>query len=211
MKAARKKARKNSVRSHRHSARDSYYHSKNKTEKRSIDRMIRVNVRAPNVRVTTPAPQVSVHTPIPTVQIEAPKPLIIPPPIVHVDVEKEENTEEASFHALRKELRKCKKENQSIELILTSDWGPDSRDYRRGTLVRVDEGLIELRSCATLPGNGQSILIPLNRIVAVIPNLQNPSEEAATKASEATRKAEPVLFPFVERTGEQIDRHLASG
>lgn len=104
--------------------------------------MLRVNVRAPNVRVTTPAPHVSFNTPIPTVQVEAPtvqieatKPLVIPAPIVQVEVEKEESAE--------------------------------------------DEGMIELHSCGSLPNNGRSILIPLNRIVAIIPNLQLPAMETA--------------------------------
>ena len=190
MKAARKKGRRYS------------------TGKRHAHRMLRVNVRAPNVRVTTPAPHVSVNTPIPTVQIEAPKPLVIPAPIVQVDVEKEESAEDASLYALRKELRKCKKENQIVELILTTDLGPEGRDYRRGTLVRVDEGMIELHSCASLPNNGQSILIPLNRIVAIIPNLQLPAMETAP---EQPTMGEAVPFSLVERTGERHDRHLASG
>lgn len=197
MKAARKKGRRYS------------------TGKRHAHRMLRVNVRAPNVRVTTPAPHVSVNTPIPTVQveaptvqIEAPKPLIIPAPIVQVDVEKEESAEDASLYALRKELRKCKKENQIVELILTTDLGPEGRDYRRGTLVRVDEGMIELHSCASLPNNGRSILIPLNRIVAIIPNLQLPAMETAP---EQPTMGEAVPLSLVERTGERHDRHLASG
>lgn len=184
MKAARK-VQANSTYSRRRAARAPRKPSARKIGKASAQRMLRVNVRAPSVRVTTPAPHVSVTAPAPTVQVEAPtvqikapKPLIIPAPIVKVDVEAEERADEISLKGLRRELRKCMQENQIVELILTTDWGPDSRSYRIGTLMRVDEGLLELRTQPSAPTQGSSILIPLNRIVAIIPGPPLPATEA---------------------------------
>ncbi|MGG1661522.1 hypothetical protein [Brevibacillus sp. NRS-1366] len=205
----------NSTNLHRRSARAPRNLSTNKLVKANDQRMLRVNVRAPNVHFTAPVPHVSVTAPTPsvqveapTVQIQAPKLVIIPAPIVKVDVEAEESTDEVSLKGLRKELRKCMKENQIVELILTTDWGPDSRSYRMGTLVRVDEGLIELRTHASLPNKGGSILIPLNRIVAIIPNLQVPAQVAVP---ESMKETESVPLKLVESSGERNDRHLASG
>lgn len=178
MKAARKKA-----------ARAPRKRSASKTVKTDAQRMLRVNVRAPSVRVRTTAPNVQVEAP--TVQIKAPKPLIIPAPIVKVDVEAEERPDEICLKGLRRELRKCMQDSQSVELILTSDWGPDSRSYRVGTLVRVDEGLLELRTQPSAQTHGGRIMIPLNRILAIIPGPRLPATEAEASSP-----------PFVERTGE---------
>ncbi|MED4750014.1 hypothetical protein [Brevibacillus choshinensis] len=182
-----------------------------------LNRFLRVNVRAPKVHVTTPTPQVSVSASVPTVQVEAPsvniqapKPIIIPAPIVQVEVEAEERVEEASMKGLRKELKRCMKQNQTIELLLESDWGPDNRRYRIGTLIRVEEGMIELGTSAPLDMNASSILIPLNRIVAVIPNLKLSSE--GMEPHEIEEEMEQTIFlHWPEGIEVSTNRHLASG
>lgn len=148
-------------------------------------RWLRVNVRAPKVLVTAPAPELtvtpstpSVQVEAPTVNIQAPTPLIIPAPIVNVEVEAEESAEEAGVKGLRKELVKCMKQQQTIELLLSADFGVHSRRYRLGKLIRVDEGIVELKTLSALDHNGSSVLIPLHRIVAIIPNLQDQASSA---------------------------------
>jgi hypothetical protein len=139
------------------------------------NRPLRVNVRAPKVHVTTPVPQVSVMAATPTVQVEAPsvtveapKPIIIPPPVVQVEVEDEEHPDEASMKGLRKELLKCMKQNQTVELVLAADFGSPSHRYPIGTLVRVDEGIVELKMTSIPDGmKARTMMIPLNRIVAI--------------------------------------------
>ncbi|QRG65610.1 hypothetical protein [Brevibacillus choshinensis] len=185
--------------------------------RRSLRQLLRFIVRAPKVHVSTPAPQVSVSSPVPQVQVEAPsvniqapKPIVIPAPIVQVEVEAEERAEEASMNGLRKELKKCMKQNQTIELLLESDWGPDNRKYRIGSLVRVEEGMVELRTSASLDMSGSSILIPLNRIVAVIPNLQLSVE--GLESNEAEEDMEQTLsLHWPSDAEESLDRRLASG
>jgi len=147
------------------------------SSKGSRPRPLRIHVRAPKVHVTTPAPQLTVtpSTPAvqveaPTVHVQAPKPLVIPAPIVKVEVEPEENPDLESIKALRKELSKCKKHNQTVELLLAADLGTQGRQYRIGHLLRVEEGIIALRTLSTQERQGMTVLIPLNRIVAVIPD-----------------------------------------
>lgn len=186
---------------------------------RSLKRLLRVNVRAPKVHVTTPVPQVSVSSPVPTVQVEAPsvniqapKPIVIPAPIVQVEVEAEERAEEASMKGLRRELKRCMKQDQTVELLLESDFGPDNRKYRIGNLVRVEEGMVELRTSASLDMSASSILIPLNRIVAVIPNLQLPVE--GTDSNEEEEELEQTIslhWPSETDESNSNDRRLASG
>lgn len=182
----------------------------NQTAKRLIDRLhriVRLHVRAPNVNVTTPAPSVSVTSPTPNVQVEAPivqfeapKPLVIPAPVVKVDVEAEDTPEQESVASLRKELWKCMRENRTVEVILTSDWGPDSRPYRVGQLARVDDGIIELK----LDGSyGNCILIPLNRIVAIIPDALPPGESAVVD-EQAEEEAAPVSLKLIEGSGKAL-------
>jgi hypothetical protein len=144
------------------------------------------------------------------VNIRAPKPIVIPAPIVQVEVEAEERADEASMQGLRKELKKCMKQNQTIELLLESDWGPDNRRYRIGNLIRVEEGMIELRTSASLDMSASSILIPLNRIVAVIPNLQQPAE--GMEPTEIEEEVEQTIsLHWTSVIGESSIRHLASG
>ncbi|EST52661.1 hypothetical protein T458_17020 [Brevibacillus panacihumi W25] len=140
-------------------------------------RPFRIHVRAPKVHVTTPAPHLTVtpSTPAvqveaPTVHVEAPKPLVIPAPIVKVEVEAEENPAVECIKALRKELSKCQKQNQKVELLFSADLGSQGRQYRIGHLIRVEEGIIVLRTLSTEERQGMTVLIPLNRIVAVIPD-----------------------------------------
>lgn len=151
-----------------------------RSRKPDHSRWLRVNVRAPKVLVTAPVPEItvtpstpSVQVEAPTVNIQAPKPLIIPAPIVNVEVEAEESAEEAGVKGLRKELVKCLKQQQTIELLLFADFGVHSRRYRVGKLIRVDEGIVELQTLSALAPPGNSVLIPLHRIVAIIPNLQD--------------------------------------
>ncbi|MGN7470331.1 hypothetical protein [Brevibacillus sp. SAFN-007a] len=176
MRSAKKKTRaKSASRSRRPSS--------SRAARRFLDRLhriVRLHVRAPNVNVTSATPTVQVEAPI--VQLEAPQPLVIPAPIVKVDVEAEDTPEQESMESLRKELRTCMKQNRTVEVILTSDWRPDSRPYRVGQLTRVDDGMIELK----LDGSyGNRILIPLNRIAAIIPDAA-PLASAAV-AGEKTR------------------------
>lgn len=202
MRSAKKKTRARSVSRKRHRS--------NQTAKRLIDRLhriVRLHVRAPNVNVTTPAPSVSVTSPTPNVQVEAPivqfeapKPLVIPAPVVKVDVEAEDTPEQESVASLRKELCKCMRENRTVEVILTSDWGPDSRPYRVGQLARVDDGIIELK----LDGSyGNCILIPLNRIVAIIPDALPPGESAVVD-EQAEEEAAPVSLKLIEGSGKAL-------
>lgn len=172
----------------------------------SARRPLRVHVRAPKVHVTTPAPLVTVAPTAPTVQVEAPavniqapKPIVIPAPIVHVEVEPEESADEISLQGIRKELTKCMKKNQTIELLLTSDWGPENRPYRVGNLVRVDEGILELQTIPSLHPKAARILIPLNRIAALIPDLVIAEE------------SETISLEWNEIAREEDDQQLASG
>lgn len=134
------------------------------------------------MNVTTPTPQVEapvvqVEAPVvqveaPYVQVEAPKPIVIPAPLVKVDVEKEEAADQACIEGLRQELSKCMRNDQLVEVLLTTDWGPESRSYRVGKLLRVDEGIIELQTLTSSRTNGASIVIPITHIVAIIPNAE---------------------------------------
>lgn len=183
-----------------------------------LQRPLRVSVRAPKVHITTPAPQVSVSAPVPAVQVEAPsvsiqapKPIVIPAPIVQVEVEVEERVEEASIKGLRKELKKCMNQNQTIELLLESDWGANSSRYRVGSLVRVEDGLVELRPSASLAAHANSILIPLHRIVAVIPYLQ-PAATVARADELGEPEDQEVLYLHWNEDGEDTaDPQPASG
>ncbi|MFC8683630.1 hypothetical protein [Brevibacillus porteri] len=142
---------------------------------RQLRRFVRINVRAPRVNVTTPIPQVDapvVQVDAPVVQVEAPKPIVIPAPLVKVDVETEESADQACIEGLRQELSNCMRRDQHVEVLLTTDWGPESRSYRVGKLLRVDEGIIELQTLASSRTNGASILIPITHIVAIIPNAE---------------------------------------
>ncbi|GEC88241.1 MULTISPECIES: hypothetical protein [Brevibacillus] len=149
---------------------------------RQLRRFVRIHVRAPRVNVTTPTPQVEapvvqVEAPVvqveaPVVQVEAPKPIVIPAPVVKVDVETEETAEQACIEGLRQELSKCMRNDQLVEVLLTTDWGPESRSYRIGKLLRVEEGIIELQTLPSSRTNGASILIPITHIVAIIPNAE---------------------------------------
>jgi hypothetical protein len=159
-KAAKKRIARTASRSRSRTAR------KTRRRKRS-GKMLRVHVRSPRVNVTTPVPQVNVAAP--EVRVDAPPPAIIPPPVVKVDVDSPETADCVSMNSLRKELERCMKHKQTVEVILSVDWGAQSRRYRFGNLVRVEDGIIELKpapSDETAPG---SVIIPLNRIVAVIP------------------------------------------
>ncbi|WP_309145118.1 hypothetical protein [Brevibacillus sp. HB2.2] len=154
---------------------------KNNSLLRKLRRFVRIHVRAPQVNVTTPTPQVEapvvqveapvvqVESPVvqveaPYVQVEAPKPIVIPAPFVKVDVEKEESADQASIEGLRQELSKCMRNDQRVEVLLTTEWGPESRSYRVGKLLRVEEGIIELQT------SSRSIVIPITHIVAIVPN-----------------------------------------
>ncbi|MDH6349856.1 hypothetical protein [Brevibacillus sp. 1238] len=202
MKSAKKKARAKSAASSRRRQPGS------RIANRLLDRLhriVRLHVRAPQVKVTTPAPHVSVTSATPTVQVEAPivqfeapKPLVIPAPIVKVDVEAEDTPEQESVAGLRKELQKCMRQNRTIEVILTSDWGPDSRPYRVGQLKRVDDGIIELALDAN---HGTCILIPLNRIAAIIPDAPPPAEAFATHEED---EAEPVVLKVIEGSAKAL-------
>ncbi|QDS33521.1 hypothetical protein FPS98_05700 [Brevibacillus brevis] len=163
---------------------------------RKLRRFVRIHVRAPQVNVTTPMPQVEVpvvhvdapvvhvdapvvqvEPPVvqveaPYVQVEAPRPIVIPAPLVKVDVETEESADQACIEGLRQELSKCMRRDQLVEVLLTTDWGPESRSYRVGKLLRVDEGIIELQTLTSSRTNGASILIPITHIVAIIPNAE---------------------------------------
>ncbi|WP_236841401.1 hypothetical protein [Brevibacillus formosus] len=149
---------------------------------RKLRRFVSIHVRAPQVNVTTPTPQVEapvvqVEAPVvqveaPYVQVEAPKPIVIPAPLVKVDVEKEESADQACIEGLRQELSKCMRNDQLVEVLLTTDWGPESRSYRVGKLLRVDEGIIELQTLTSSRINGASIVIPITHIVAIIPNAE---------------------------------------
>ncbi|MGF9907539.1 hypothetical protein [Brevibacillus porteri] len=156
---------------------------------RQLRRFVRIHVRAPQVNVTTPIPQVEapvvqveapvvqVEAPVvqveaPYVQVEAPQPIVIPAPVVKVDVETEESADQACIEGLRQELSKCMRNDQLVEVLLTTDWGPESRSYRVGKLLRVDEGIIELQTLTPSRTNGVSILIPITHIVAIIPNAE---------------------------------------
>ncbi|WP_429844260.1 hypothetical protein [Brevibacillus sp. FIR094] len=169
---------------------------KSKSLLRQLRRFVRIHVRAPQVNVTTPIPQVEapvvhveapvvhVEAPVvqverpvvqvdaPYVQVEAPKPIVIPAPLVKVDVETEESADQACIEGLRQELSNCMRRDQLVEVLLTTDWGPESRSYRVGKLLRVDEGIIELQTLISSRTNGASILIPITHIVAIIPNAE---------------------------------------
>ncbi|TKI54844.1 hypothetical protein E8L90_04960 [Brevibacillus antibioticus] len=155
---------------------------KSKSLLRQLRRFVRIYVRAPQVNVTSPTPQVEapvvqVESPVvqveaPYVQVEAPKPIVIPAPIVKVDVETEESADQACIEGLRQELSKCMRNDQLVEVLLTTDMGPESRSYRVGKLLRVDEGLIELWTLSSSRTNGASIVIPITHIVAIIPNAE---------------------------------------
>ncbi|ATF14275.1 hypothetical protein A616_20510 [Brevibacillus brevis X23] len=127
-----------------------------------------VKVEAPVVQVEVPVVQVEA----PVVQVEAPKPIVIPAPLVKVDVETEESADQVCIEGLRQELSKCMRNDQLVEILLTTDWGPESRSYRVGKLLRVDEGIIELQTLPSSRTNGASILIPITHIVAIIPNAE---------------------------------------
>ncbi|EJL21568.1 hypothetical protein [Brevibacillus sp. BC25] len=127
-----------------------------------------IQVEAPVVHVEPPVVQVEA----PYVQVEAPKPIVIPAPLVKVDVEAEESADQACIEGLRQELSKCLRNDQLVEVLLTTDWGPESRSYRVGKLLRVDEGIIELQTLTSSRTNGASILIPITHIVAIIPNAE---------------------------------------
>ncbi|MGG0937970.1 hypothetical protein ABHN11_18000 [Brevibacillus centrosporus] len=184
----------------------------------SARRPLRVHVRAPKVHVTTPAPLVTVTPAAPTVQVEAPavniqapKPIVIPAPIVHVEVEPEESADEISLQGIRKELTKCMKKNQTIELLLTSDWGPESRPYRVGNLVRVDEGILELQTIPSLHPKAARILIPLNRIAALIPDLVIAEELETSDEEGFAEEGETISLEWNEIAREEDDQQLASG
>ncbi|WP_286085942.1 hypothetical protein [Brevibacillus sp. NSP2.1] len=90
------------------------------------------------------------------------------------------------------------RQNRTVEVILTSDWGPDSRPYRVGQLTRVDDGIIELK----LDGSyGSCILIPLNRIAAIIPDAPPPEAAAATDEAEETA---PVTLNVIEGSAKVL-------
>jgi len=148
---------------------------------------LRVHVRAPRVHVMTPAPVVSaptVQVEAPAVNIQAPKPIVIPAPIVQVEVEAWERTDEAGLKSLRKELNRCLREQQTIELLLAGDGGLASRRYRIGRPVRVEEGIVELRGHADVNQEAARILIPLHQIVALIPTVRLSEEELASDERE---------------------------
>ncbi|MDR7317300.1 hypothetical protein [Brevibacillus nitrificans] len=181
-------------------------------------RPLRVHVRAPKVHVTTPAPLVTVAPATPTVQVEAPsvniqapKPIVIPAPIVQVEVESEESADEISLQGIRKELTKCMKKNQTIELLLASDWGPENRPYRVGNLVRVDEGILELQTLPSLHPQAARILIPLNRIVALIPDLVIAEELETSDEEGLAEEGETISLEWNESVREEDDQQLASG
>lgn len=142
-------------------------------------RMLRVQVRPPRVHVKTPAPRLTVtpSTPAiqveaPTVHVQAPEPIVIPAPVVHVDVEADDNPDEESLQGLRKELLKCMKQKQTVELLLPG-MGEESRRYRVGSLVRVEDGIVELQS-AHPSESAARVIFPLNRIAGLVPNLRSP-------------------------------------
>ncbi|MFS0552933.1 hypothetical protein [Brevibacillus sp. 179-C9.3 HS] len=156
---------------------------------KKLRRFVRIHVRSPQVNVTTPTPQVEapvvqveapvvqVEAPVvqveaPVVQIEAPSPIVIPAPVVKVDVETKESADQACLDELRQELGKCMKKNQIVEVLLLTDWGPESRSYRIGKLLRVEEGIIELQTISSSATNGASVVIPIPHIVAIIPNAE---------------------------------------
>lgn len=168
-----------------------------------LRRWLRVHVRAPQVSVTAPVPTVQVDAP--SVNIEAPKPIVIPAPVVKIDVE-EESADYASYKGLRRELRKCLKQNQPVELLLASDFGSDNRKFQTGSLTRVDEGIVELRATAPDGTREFSILIPLNRIVAIIPG-QSYAAQAAPAAEDEGAETEPISL----RLSDEDRESLASG
>ncbi|CAJ1002107.1 MULTISPECIES: hypothetical protein [Bacillales] len=131
------------------------------------DKTLRVYVRPPRVNVTTPTPQVNVTAP--EVRVDAPPPAIIPAPVVKVDVDSPETADAISMNSLRKELERCMKNQKAVEVILSVDWGAQSRRYRFGNLVRVEDGIIELKPAPSEEAVPGSVIIPMNRIVAVIP------------------------------------------
>ncbi|MFF0825714.1 hypothetical protein ACFYU8_07200 [Brevibacillus sp. NPDC003359] len=164
---------------------------------KQLRRFVRIHVRAPQVNVTTPIPQleapvvqveapvvqveapvVQVEAPVvqveaPYVQVEAPKPIVIPAPIVKVDVGTEESADQACIDGLRQELSKCLRDDQLVEVLLTTDWGSEGRSNRIGKLLRVDEGIIELQTITSSRTSGTSVLIPITHIVAIIPNAES--------------------------------------
>lgn len=73
------------------------------------------------------------------------------------------------MNSLRKELERCMKNQKAVEVILSVDWGAQSRRYRFGNLVRVEDGIIELKPAPSEEAVPGSVIIPMNRIVAVIP------------------------------------------
>jgi hypothetical protein len=159
--------------------------------------------------VAPAAPTVQVEAP--AVNIQAPKPIVIPAPIVHVEVEPEESADEISLQGIRKELTKCMKKNQTIELLLTSDWGPENRPYRVGNLVRVDEGILELQTIPSLHPKAARILIPLNRIAALIPDLVIAEEMETSEEEGFAEESETISLEWNEIAREEDDQQLASG
>ncbi|WP_400163352.1 hypothetical protein ACAF76_007740 [Brevibacillus sp. TJ4] len=142
--------------------------------------IVRVQVRPPRIHVRTPAPRLrfaqsppSVQVEAPTVHVQAPEPLVLPAPVVHVDVEADDHPDEASVQGLRKELLKCLKQKQTVELLLPA-MGEDSRRYRVGSLVRVDEGIVELEIPRTPESASTRVIYPLNRIAGLVPHLPSP-------------------------------------
>jgi hypothetical protein len=131
---------------------------KRRRGKRGSGKILRVHVRSPQVNV-----------PVPEVYVDAPPPAIIPAPVVKVDVDSPETADYVSMNSLRKELERCMKHQQTVEVILSVDWGAQSRHYRFGNLVRVEDGIIELKPALSEETAAGNVIIPLNRIVAVIP------------------------------------------
>jgi|HigsolmetaAR203D_1030402.scaffolds.fasta_scaffold42879_1 hypothetical protein len=147
---------------------------------KSFPRMLHVHVRTPRIRV--PAPRVTVSPPVPPVQMEAPHvqvqapdPIVIPPPVVHVEVDSDDHPDEACLKGLRRELQKCLKNKQPVELLLPG-MGDESRRCRVGVLARVDEGIVELNSLPDDVSGGVRVLIPLNRIVGLVAELPAPTD-----------------------------------
>lgn len=205
-KAARKKARLIAAKARRRSARQT-------SVARRLRSALRVHVRAPKVHVTTPTPQVTVTSPAvqveaPAVNVQAPKPIVIPAPIVQVEVEAEDGANEISMKGLRRELSRCMRENQTVELLLAADGGRESsRRYRIGSLVRVEEGIVELKGCPAPGQEAARILIPLNQIVALIANVQATAGVVSDEGEEHKTRS----LPRGGKSEEATDEQLASG
>ncbi|MFD2371202.1 hypothetical protein ACFSO0_14865 [Brevibacillus sp. GCM10020057] len=211
-KAARKKARLSAAKARRRTVSRAKGGTHTKAA-RSARAPLRVHVRAPKVHVTTPTPQVTVTSPAvqveaPAVNVQAPEPIVIPAPIVQVEVEAEEGANEISMKGLRRELGKCMRENQTVELLLAAEGGGEgSRRFRTGSVVRVEEGIVELKGC---PAQGQEafrILIPLNQIVALIRSVQ----PAAKTALGDAQRQETISLHWGGEAEESDAKQLASG